>query len=266
MSLLKHARVPLALTAILTALQAPHAWAQDHGDADRDAGGPGGSTWGLGVGASIARSRYKGIGNDNVFFPLVTYESRVVKLFGNVLDIRLPSEGPLDFALRAKVGLGEGYRASRSPYLSGMKSRSDSIYLGAVTTWHAGFADLSVDYLKDVSGNSKGSRLQFGIDRAFIFDDRYLVTPHASVTRLDAKYVDYYDGVEASEATATRPAYLGKSATETELGVRFGWLVTRNQRLLLDVSDTHWGSGISSSPIVDRKSTPGLKIGYLHGF
>ncbi len=266
MPVLNHSRLPFVLAAILAVMQAPAAWAEDHDDADRGADEQDGSKWGLGVGASITHSQYKGIGNDNSFLPLVTYESKYAKLFGNFLDIKLPSEGPLDFSLRTKVALGEGYKASKSPYLSGMKSRNGSIYLGAATTLHAGFADLSFDYLKDVSGNSKGSQLQFGIDHSFSFDRRYQVTPHASITRLDAKYVDYYYGVKASEATATRPEYLGRSTTETEFGVRFGFLITRNQRLLLDVSDTHWGSGISNSPIVDKKSTPGFKIGYIYGF
>ena len=261
-----HSRLPLVLAAILAVLQAPAALAEDHEGADRGADEQEGSKFGLGVGASLKHSPYKGIKNDNSYLPLVTYENKYVRLFGNVFDVKLPSVGLFDFSLRTKVALGEGYKASKSAYLSGMESRNGSIYLGGATTMRVGFADLSLGYLKDVSGNSKGSQLKLDIERSFTFDRQYQVTPHASVTRLDAKYVDYYFGVKASEATAARPEYLGKSTTDTEIGVRFGYLITPHQRLLLDVTDTHWGSGISKSPLVDKTTTPGVLLGYIYSF
>ena len=266
MSLLKHPRLPFILAAILAALQAPVAHAQDDEGADRGAAEQDGSKWGLGVGASLKHSPYKGIGSDNSYLPLISYENKYVKLFGNALDVKLPSQGPIDFSIHAKVALGEGYQVSKSAYLSGMETRKGSLYLGGTSTLHAGFSDLSLEYLKDVSGNSKGSQLKLGIEHSFSFDRRYQVTPHASVTSLDSKYVDYYFGVKASEATAARPEYTGKSTTESEFGVRFGYMVTPHQRLLLDVSDTHWGSGISRSPLVQKTSTPGFLVGYLYTF
>jgi outer membrane protein len=117
-----------------------------------------------------------------------------------------------------------------------------------------------------VSGNSKGSELQLGIEHSFNFERKFQVTPHASMIRQDAKLVDYYYGVRASEATAARPEYKGKSTTETQFGVRFGYLMTPNQKFILDVSDAHFGSGITNSPIVDKKTTPAFQLGYLYSF
>ena len=258
--------ISLHLLALLAGLATSGARAADHEGADRGADVEDGSKWALGVGASLKKSPYKGIGNDNSYLPIVSYESKWVRLFGNTLDAKLPSLGDFDFSVRTKVSLGEGFKASKSPYLSGMESRNGSIYLGAASTWRAGFANLSLDYLKDVSGHSKGGQLSFGIERSFTFDGAYQVTPHASVTNLDSKYVDYYYGVKASEATSARPRYLGKSTTETQFGVRFAYLVTPQQRLILDVSDEHWGQGISRSPIVDKSSSPAFRLAYLYAF
>ncbi len=266
MPVLIHARLPFVLAATLAVLHAPAAWAEDRAGADRGTDQQGGAQFGLGVGAGLRRSPYKGISNDNVYLPLVSYENKYVRLFGNVLDVKLPSVGMFDFSVRTMVGIGEGYKASKSVDLSGMEARNGSIYLGGATTLHAGFADVSLDYLEDVSGNSKGSRLKLGIERSFVFERRYQVTPHASVTRLDAKYVDYYFGVEPSEASSERPEYRGKPTADTEIGVRFVSLITLQQRLLLDVTDTRWGSGITGSPLVDRKSTPGALLGYIYSF
>jgi outer membrane protein len=257
----------LSLLALLLAgLTASPARAADHEGADRAADEEAGAKWGLGVGASLKKSPYKGMANDNSYLPLVSYENKWVRLFANTLDAKLPSLGDLDFSIRAKVALGEGYRASKSPYLAGMDSRNGSVYLGAAGTWRAGFAKLSLDYLEDVSGNSKGGQLKFGVERSFDFERALQVTPHASITRLDSKYVDYYYGVKASEATPARQEYIGKSTAETEFGVRFGYLVAPNQRVLLDISDAHRGAGISRSPLVDKSSTPAFQLGYIHAF
>lgn len=265
MSFLKPVHVAL-LSALACLLQPQLAHAQNQDAAEHAGDDQDGSKWGVGIGASLKKSPYKGISNDNSYLPLISYENKYVKLFGNVFDVKLPSLGPVDFTLRTKVALGEGYKTSKSPYLAGMESRKGSIYVGATSTWKTDFAELSLDYLADVSGHSKGSQLKFGVEHAFNFERTFQITPHASLTRLDSKYVDYYYGVKPSEATLTRPEYKGKSTNETEVGVRFGYLVTPSQKILLDVSDSHWGSGISNSPLVAKKSTPGILLGYIYSF
>jgi outer membrane protein len=266
MSSSKKFPISLFLFTLTASMLSVGAHAAEPGDADHGAGEAGASHWGLGVGASLKKSSYKGISNNNLVVPLVSYDSKWVHFFGNTLDAKLPSIGEFDFALRTQLAWGEGYKASRSPYLDGMDHRGGSIYLGGASTWHASFAQMSLQYLKDVSGNSHGGQLKFGIERSFNVGRSCQITPHASVTNLDSKYVDYYYGVRQSEATSGRPAYEGKSTTETEVGVRLVYLLASNQRLILDVNDTHWGSGVSKSPLVDRTSTPGLLLGYTYAF
>ena len=262
----KNSHWPIIFAGVFCTLGFSVASATDNEGADRQEDSQDGYKWGVGVGANLKKSLYKGISTDNSYLPVVSFESKYVRLFGNVVDLKLPSVGPLDFSLRAKASLGGGYQASKSSYLTGMQSRKGAIFVGAATTWDAGFADISFDYLADVSGNSKGSELQLGIEHSFNFERKFQVTPHASIVRQDAKLVDYYYGVRASEATTTRPEYRGKSTTETEFGVRFGYLMTPKQKLLVDVSDEHFGSGITNSPIVDKKTTPKFLLGYLYSF
>ena len=253
----------LTLTASMLSIST---YAAEPGDADQGAGEADSSHWGLGLGVSLKKSPYSGISNNDLVVPLVSFDSKWVHFFGNTLDAKLTSIGEFDFAVRTQVAWGEGYKASKSPYLDGMDTRSGSIYLGGASTWHASFAQMSLQYLKDVSGNSHGGQLKFGIERSFNVGRSYQITPHASVTNLDSKYVDYYYGVRESEATSVRPAYEGKSTTATEAGVRFVYMIAPNQRLILDVNDTRWGSGIAKSPLVDRTSTPGLLLGYTYAF
>jgi outer membrane protein len=252
----------LSLVAVLSTLAAASARAADHEGADRGAAVDDGSRWGAGLGVAIRKSPYKGVDNNNGALPLFSFENDYLLFFGTTLDAKLPSLGDFDFSLRTKVSVGGGYKASKSPYLAGMDSRNGAVWFGGATTWHAGVADLSLDFLD----SSKGSQLQLEIERSFMVGKALQVTPHASVTRFDAKYVDYYFGVKAAEARPDRPAYTGTSGLQTDFGVRFAVMVTPHQRLLIDAYDTRSGQDITDSPLVAKKSIPAVIVGYTYNF
>ena len=224
------------------------------------------SRWGVGLVFSAKKSPYVGVGNDQSIVPLLRYENKYVRFFGNTLDVKLPSTGSFDFSLRAMVPFGEGYKASDSSRLRGMEDRKVPFDLGGRVKWRSSLGDASLEYLYDVSGHSKGSKLKLGFERSYIFDRRFEVMPHLGLTRENARCVDYYYGVEADETTAARPEYSGKATTVAEFGVRFGYVIDAHQRLSFDVTGIHRGSGISNSPIVTRSSTPSMKLGYLYNF
>ena len=222
--------------------------------------------WGLGLGVSTAKSPYVGMKNDTKVIPLLSYENQYVRYFGNTLDVKLPSAGDFDFSLRGKLPLGGGYKASDSAYFAGMADRKGAFDLGGAMTWRTSLGKASLEYLRDASGHSKGAKLKLGFEHAFRLDRRFEVVPHLELTREDAKLVDYYYGVSSAEATSVRRTYVGNSTTNTEFGVRLGYAIDPRQRLLLDVVDLRRGSSITNSPLVARKSTPGLKFGYIYRF
>lgn len=223
------------------------------------------SHWGLGLGANVARSPYTGVGNKTTAIPLIMYENRYVNVLGNAVDLKLPSVGQFDFALRAKLALGAGYKDDDAAELAGMAERKGSIWVGAATTWNSPLAKLSLEWLGDASSYSKGQTVKLGAERSWR-SGRTNITPHLSATWMDDKYVDYYYGVLPQEATAARPAYTGKSTTEVQLGVRVDYALRPNQILLFDASYTHFGSAISDSPLVDKTSAPSIRLGYLYRF
>ena len=255
-------RLPLAAWALSLLLAGASARADD----DDAKAAPEASRWGLGVGLGTERSLYKGINSKNIGIPLISYENSYVRLFGNTLDVKLPSLGPVRFALRTKVALGEGYKASDSSFLTGMDTRKGSLDIGLAATVPTPYAKLTMEWLADASGNSKGQQLKFGIERPFVWDRRFELTPSLGVTWLDKKYVDYYYGVKPTEATAARPEYLGKATTNVEAALRLGYVIDPHQRVFLEFTETHWGSGITSSPLVDKTTTPGVRFGYLYRF
>jgi outer membrane protein len=255
------ARLPFAALALSLLVVGPFAKADDD-----DKGPKVDPQWGLGLGVGIARSPYRGISQRTVGIPLIDYENSYVRLFGNTLDVKLPQVGPVRFSIRTKVALGEGYKDSDSSFLTGMDTRSGGLDIGLAAMVPTPYAKLTMEWLGDASGHSKGQQLKFGIEHPFVWDRRFELTPALGVSWLDKKYVDYYYGVKPTEATAARPEYQGKATTNLEAALRMGYVIDPHQRVFFELTETHWGSGITNSPIVDKTTTPGVRLGYLYRF
>lgn len=261
-------RLHAAVVAVaLCALTWPAVWAQDGNVPGSTSGGTSGSSadtrWGLGLGVGTERAPYREFHNKTQGLPLIYFENRWVNVLGPSLDVKLPSIGPVSFTLRARYS-GEGYEAKDSPYLAGMSERKASLWTGGTATWRTDVANVSGELLS-ASGKSKGQKFKLQVDRRFqhgAFD----FTPRLAAHWLDRKYVDYYYGVKSSEATPQRRAYQGDASVNMELGLTMGYAITPRQSMFLDVSTTHFGSGIKNSPLVDRSSTNGVRLGYMYLF
>lgn len=226
----------------------------------------GSGRWTLGLGAITAQSPYEGIDSKTLGVPLISYNNQYVRVQGTSIDLKLPSASPVEYSLRAKVALNEGYKASDSSAFTGMADRNGGMYLGAGATWNSAIVKVSAELLKDYSGNSGGSEFKLGIDHAFSFAKQFQITPHVSVTALDSQYVDYYYGVAASEATPTRAQYTGSASLNTEVGLRIGYSFDARQHIIADLSQTRWGTGITDSPLVTKSSATSIMVGYAYSF
>lgn len=227
------------------------------------------SRWGLGVAAGVKQQPYAGAGNKTQGLPLIYFENRYVRVLGTGAELKLSrfdlgARSSLRFGLRAKYGLG-GYKPDDAPILEGMAQRKGSLWLGAGVTWRNEIADVSAEWLGDASGKSKGQNFRLGVQRDFRAGN-FTLTPRVEATWLDRKYVDYYYGVRADEARTGRPAYLGASTLNTEVGLRVGYAIDARQSVFVDVSATQLGKQVKNSPLVNRSSLTSFSAGYLYRF
>lgn len=207
---------------------------------------------------------YRGIDRDSFALPLVTYESKWLSLGIPSTDVKLYSNHAVSFRLRARFDF-EGYSPDDSPFLEGMEKRKRSIWTGGAFLWRNEIANVSAELLADAMGNSKGTRASLQMDRRFNVGNVGL-TPRLGIEWYDRKFVDYYYGVKASEATALRAAYQGKSTTALSVGLRFDYSPAARHTVLLDVGAKRLGSSIKDSPIVEKATQTMLGLGYLYRF
>ncbi len=222
------------------------------------------SSWGLGLAVAADRKPYRDFDDKLQPLPLLTYENRWIHIAGPGVDVKLPSVGPVGLRLRSRFGF-DGYEADDSTWLAGMRERKSSLWLGAAATWDTGPVQLSAELLADASGHSKGRQFTLKAERRFQ-QGAWDITPRVQVQQQDRKYVDYYYGVEGTEARLGRPAYEGSSTVNLQAGVRVGYTLAPRQWVFVDLSSTRLGSAIRNSPLVDKSSQPAVVAGYLYRF
>ena len=241
------------------------------GPADPGApGGPQGTEWGLGIGVIAKQAAYRGIKRETKAVPVLRFENEYVEFFGLGLEVKLPS---LKLGGRSRVNFGfigeadlSGYEAKDAPILAGMSERKDGLWVGAKAEWKNELVDVSAEWAADASGNSKGRKVSLGFKKDWHLGQHAMVTPYVTAYRLDQKYVDYYSGVRAAEATVGRAAYVGKGGVNVDFGLRTLYRFDEHHSMLLDVSVTRLARQIKTSPLVDRSSTNKLIFGYVYSF
>jgi len=222
------------------------------------------SQWGIGMGVDVQQEAYRGVGNDTQGIPLIYFENYWVRVLGPSVELKLPPAGPVSFRLKARYSL-DGFEASDSPYLAGMTDREDGVWIGGEASWRMPFVNLSAELMGDASSNSEGRQFRLQADRRFA-SGKFSFTPRLAAVHLDQEYVGYYYGVNASEAILGRTRYGGDSTVNLEVGLRIDYTLSLKQNVFVDLRSTRLGDGIKDSPLVDRSSQTGLRMGYLYRF
>jgi outer membrane protein len=147
-----------------------------------------------------------------------------------------------------------------------MYDRDGGFWAGAKVEWENELVNASAEWLADVSGNSDGQLFSLGLERTWEFGEHVLLTPRLAAIWQDKEYVDYYFGVRSDEVRFDRAAYKGKSAINTEFGVRGTYMFDKHHSFFLDLEAVRLASGIEDSPLVDSSTESSVRFGYLYRF
>lgn len=251
--------LPAALVAAAAALLHPSVSAQAGNGADASA-----TSWGLGLALVPERRPYRQFDNKTQVWPLLSVENRWLRVAGPGIELKLGQAGPLAFGLTARYAR-DGYEAADSPALAGMVERKSSVWLGARASWRGALGTLSADWSGDAAGHSNGQKLRLGAEHPFALGT-VLVTPRLTATWHDRRFVQYYFGVDAAEVRAGRAAYSPGASVDTEIGLRLEHSPLPHQVVFADLGVTVLGSNVRHSPLVDRSTVPGLRLGWLYMF
>lgn len=158
------------------------------------------------------------------------------------------------------------YNASENPALAGMTTKLATVMGGVEWKWrfHPHLA-LDAMALGDLLRRNDGMVISVGLNSPWRVG-AWFFRPDIALQWQSSNYVDYYFGVTSSEARAGRPQYTGKSSINEKAGFSFGRHFAGHFTVAAGAYMTHFGSGVSGSPIVGHTNTLSFLAGLYYHF
>lgn len=215
-------------------------------------------------GAVIAeRSPYVGGGTRYDYLPVNIYVGRRLYLHSDRLGLKL------DLAAGRRIDAFIAHRYEGTPLdrtvdaLSGMALREQGTDLGVGFRERTAWGTFGAELLRNVDDASDGTELRLRWQDE-LRRGRLRLWPQAMLAWRDRKLNDYYYGVRALEATATRPAYEAGAGLNLQLGLYATYPLSARWQLLAGLAATRWSSTVRGSPIVEGGLQTAATVGLLY--
>jgi outer membrane scaffolding protein for murein synthesis (MipA/OmpV family) len=170
-------------------------------------------------------------------------------------------KGPLKFVLRPRIGFfKQGYDASDSAQLSGMRDRDSSFNVGLKLHTRTPVGSFVLSGAYDVIGKHDGfvGSLMY-TNLLPLSASKLRIYPEVGLSYWSSKASDYYYGVESDEIQVGRTLYDLDSTTNFFLGYRMEYPLTKKWGLTHSLRSTWYDDDILDSPIVDEDADSELK-------
>ena len=164
----------------------------------------------------------------------------------------------LGFAVEPRFGFRPGY----GPRLTGMTTRRDRLEGGPSFDWDNEVAAINLAYFGELSGAGGGTSARASLYKQFLKNERWDAGVLAGVDRISAKTVNYFFGVSATEAIATRPTYQPGGTINFNLGLSGTYNLDKRHALIFGVNSTRLGGSAANSPIVETRQATIYYVGY----
>lgn len=162
------------------------------------------------------------------------------------------------FATQARFG----WDADDGKLTRGMNNRDFTIDLGPAIRWQTNYGTFNAQWGFDVGGASHGQTVELQYIKNLIRGNTFKLNGSMSATWNNNKFNDYYFGVSANEASASRPAYASESGTEFRIGLNGSYAVYQDHFILFGGSITRLSNEQANSPIVETRMQPFAYLGY----
>ena len=226
------------------------------------------SLFSAGVGAIVTKEPYRGMDTESRGIPFFLYKTERFSLYGPRMSYLLIAEKDWEIEARTRVRF-EGYEEDDSRFLQGMDDRKWTLEMGGSLSKNFPFGKITADLSADILNEHKGYEL--GCYYSYDFRDSrknpaLILTPYIGLNYRSRQLNDYYYGVRASEATASRPEYNAGDSTGLAAGLRINYIYSEKLSLMAMVSFEWLGNEIKKSPIVDKDHIESYLFGIMYKF
>ncbi len=218
------------------------------------------------LGAAVIGSQDYVIGEDNelLLVPYGEFEYGMFKLDKDGLTATYD----IDDSHSISAGINQrrsSFDRSDNKILKHFDKRDSAIEMTAKWMFSVEDGDISLSATGDVSDTHNGYEIGVEYSKNMMALNG-LVIPSVSLTLQSEELVDYYYGVNASEATANIAAYKGKESLTAKLAVTHIYSLTENWSTFTNVGWQYLGSGITDSSIVKKDNVWTVVFGAVYDF
>ena len=165
----------------------------------------------------IRREIYTDYDRRVVPLPIIGYRGERLRVFGPFVNYAFYREGAFGIDARLSPRF-QGFDESDSDIFRDMEEREFSMDLGLAATWERDDWQFELAGLRDVLDRSDGREWTASLGKTFRVG-RVFIEPSIGLSALDSRHVDYYYGVDETEARNFRPAYRGESAVDSPVSI-----------------------------------------------
>ena len=217
-----------------------------------------------GVAISIRREIYVDFDDRVTPLPILGYRGEKLNVFGPFVSYEILSAGDFKLSARAQPRFG-GYDESDSDIFEGMDERKISMDIGLGLNYQKDNWKFEVSALHDALDRSNGTEFSASLGKVIRFGTVF-VEPRVGLSYLDSRHVDYYYGVDQTEATNDRPEFEGRDALNSILGVSLTTPAFFDGLSRVSLENTWYDSNITDSPLTDSDSSLSLIISFSKFF
>jgi outer membrane scaffolding protein for murein synthesis (MipA/OmpV family) len=215
-------------------------------------------TVGLGFGLRFGDSPYKGIdniasiNNDNNsdLVPLYQYNGKRLFFHGTSAGLRLVDRPGIAIDAVADYRF-DRLETDANPFFKGLKDREQTVDGGLSISLRQPWGTLRATALTDLLSRHNGEEYSLSYSRGFRTGNLQL-RPYASYIYQSADLLDYYYGVDADEATVSRPEYSPGADDFWRLGLNASYRLTPGWHLHANLGFEAVPDSARDSPLTDK--------------
>ena len=208
---------------------------------------------------------YRGTDRETEIYPYIHYDNGTFYFQGASLGYRI-YKGSFDIAAQLDVELGEGYDKEDSSYFDGMDELDTPIHLGLVVEKEMSYVDVEFSLMADVAGTHKGIVSSLGVSHEIELGNEWELELGIEAIWHDAKYNDYFYGVDPKFVRTDRPVYRADGGVDTAFEIGLQGRLWGNWYMLSEFEYVHFSSEVKDSPLTEKDSQSSISVGIGYAF
>lgn len=222
----------------------------------------------LGVALSTSQNPYVGSGNATYAYPYLTsfrhsaLTDDWLLILGENLGFRFITDNDWEFGVIGRIQT-LGFGVSETEALDGIDDRRWALETGPLVGWRGSPIHVQFRAYWEAPNRHDGMSGEIEVSLPRETDHGFFV-PGIKLSYMTAAYADYYFGVAADEATATRPQYHPGEVLNVWTGFSLGHALSPRWLLKASVGVEFLDTAVSDSPIIERDRSWAGSIGLAY--